>query len=169
MNPLRSFGGVLAVCLAFLTLCGSVHAQYTLHVGGSSGVEGTNATASILFDNAGDDLRGWSFGVCTDAADLAVTGAASGSTTAAINLGSPPDFESVDVFTGGVTHGVVICFTSCAVLAQGTDFELLTIDYDLIGTAGDYPVCFCDTLGTPAVPTVVVDTLSQGLAPAQIC
>ncbi len=165
LRPLR----LLSVCLALVALCGLADAQYTIAIGGGAGVEGTSATTSVLFDNAGDDLRGWSYGVCHDSADLALTAGATGSTTATINGGDEPDFESIDLFPAGLTHGVVICFTSCAVLGPGTGYELLTIDYGLLAAPGSYTVCFCGTLGSPPVPTLVVDTASAGITPTQVC
>ena len=161
--------GLLAVCLVVVVLCEAVDAQYTITLGGGAGVEGTTASTAVLFDNAGDNLRGWSFGACSDSANLSVESATTGATTATINSGAGPDFESIDLFTDGVTHGVVICFTSCAVLGPGTGYELLTIEYGLLAAPGLETVCFCDTLGTPPVPTLVVDTASAGLTPTQVC
>jgi len=137
-----------------MTVCVSGQ-DYSLSVSSGSIPDGGSGSLSISLDNNGSDIAGWSFGVCNDTGFLTCTGAQDGSDTAVVNDGDPPDFDEIGVFDGGFTVGVVICFTGCATLAPGTEYELNTADYTC-NQEGSTTVAFCDTLGAPPVQTVVV-------------
>ena len=123
---------------------------------GGAGAAGDSFTSSALLDNSGGgDLQGWSFGVCSDPADLTVDAANSGADTETVKGGSPPDFNQISTFADGATQGLVICFTGCAVVGDTSGFEMLTIDYTIAGSA-DADICYCNTLGTPPTATVAV-------------
>ena len=59
----------------------------------------------------------------------------------------------------------MLCFTGCAVVADVSGFEMLTVDYDGIAE-GTTDIAFCDTLGAPPVATVIVVN-GASLAPTQ--
>jgi len=168
--------GVPAVAIILAMLTG---ATFPVHAGSDfqlshtdiSGLPGDAVTSQILFDNTSTtNIRGWSYGVCVDVGLVSISGANTGSTTATANLGTEPDFESINTLADGVTHGVVICFSGCAELSPGTGYELLTIDYVIIGGEGDAGQnCFCDTLGVPPIETLVADPVGTAIFPTQNC
>jgi hypothetical protein len=150
----------IAFTLAFALLIGApAIAQYDLSVTDASGAPGASVDLQVLLDNNGDDIQGWSFGVCHDGAALSLTAVVDGSTTATVQNGMPPGFNQVNVDAAtGFTVGVVICFTGCAVLPGGTTgSELNVATYELIGAADtSTSVDLCATLGNPAVEILVV-------------
>ena len=150
----------VALTLAFALLFGApAIAQYDLTLSSASGAPGSSADIQVLLDNNGDDIQGWSFGVCHDGLALSLTGVADGATTLTVKNGGPPDFNQVNVLAAeGFTVGVVICFTGCAVLPSATTGnELNVATYDLIGAAGSTTdVEYCSTLGSPTVEILVV-------------
>lgn len=143
----------------------------TLTHSSESGLPGSTVTAQVTFDNVGTtNLRGWSYGVCVDTGISTVNTATTGSTTSTINLGAAPEFESINFFPDGLTHGVVICFSGCAELLPGSGYELLEIQYDLTGPEGASGTsCFCDTLGVPPIETIFADPVGTALVPTQQC
>ena len=84
----------------------------------------------------------------------------------ALNNGSSPDFNIVQIHPGGFTTGVVISFTSSFALTPGFDYELNVATYQG-NVAGSTSLDFCNTLGTPPIGTVVVVN-SQSVAPVQV-
>ena len=101
------------------------------------------------------DIQGWSLSLCNDDAMVAV-GAQLGTDASTVKNGSLPDFETTILSADAVMSGVVICFTGCAVLSMVQDFELLDVNYQVLGAVGGTcEVDFC-TAGTPPVSTVVV-------------
>jgi len=159
----------IALALAFALLIGApAFAQYDLSLSSASGAPGSSADLQVLLDNSGDDIQGWSVGVCHDGTALSLTAVVDGATTATVKNGSPPDFNQVNVDAGsGFTVGVVICFTGCATLPTGTTGnELNVASYDLTGAAGSSTsVDFCSTLGSPTVEILVV-VGGQSILPA---
>jgi hypothetical protein len=136
--------------------------DYTLRVQSGETAPGGTLSLPVLLDNFGDDIQGWSFGICLDESEIAVVGAALGDTTLTVRDGDPPDFEQINIEPGGWTMGVVICFFACAVLPPGTDYELAVADYQVLAPAGsNIPLCPCSTIGSPSInAVVVVDGLS---------
>lgn len=176
LNPLSSpTRGFVRVLVAAFVLCGStfVSAQdpnYVLTHSNEAGLTGASVTAEVTLDNTGLELKGWSYGVCTDPGIVSVDAVITGSTTATVSNGSAPDFESINLFADGFTHGVVICFLGCATLPAGSGYQLVTADYTLVGGPGNSgTACFCDTLGSPAIETLVVDPIGTALVPTQVC
>ncbi|MGE4618716.1 MAG: hypothetical protein AAEJ04_02790 [Planctomycetota bacterium] len=158
----------IAFTLTFaLLISAQVFAQYDLSISDASGAPGSSVDVQVLLDNNGDDIQGWSFGGCHDGGALSLTAVVDGATTETVKNGSPPDFNQVNVDAAeGFTVGVVICFTGCANLAQGTGYELNVASYDLIGAAGSATqVELCSTLGSPAVEILVV-VGGQSILPA---
>ena len=141
---------------AFLLVATTVSAQdYVLSISSGSIPNNGSGDLTVNLDNNGGELQGWSFGACNDTAFLTCTGVVDGSTVATVNDGDTPDFNESSVFDEGFTVGVVICFTGCATLTSGTGYELNIATYDCTAE-GSTSVSFCDTLGSPAVATVVV-------------
>jgi len=162
---MRLINTVLALLFVVSTATIAAGQDYSLSISSGSIPDGGGGSLSFTMDNNGNAVAGWSFGACNDTAFLTCTGAADGSTTATVKNGAPPDFNQVSVFDEGFTVGVVICFTGCAVLAQGTGYELNTADYTC-NQEGSTTVSYCDTLGSPPVATVVV-VLGASVVPAQ--
>ncbi|MEC9476957.1 MAG: hypothetical protein VX764_07975 [Planctomycetota bacterium] len=144
-----------AVLLLLFTTAIVSGQDYVLNM--ESGVisNGASGDLAVTLDNNADDVQGWSFGACNDTAFLQCTGVADGATTLIVNNGGPPDFNESAVFDGGFTTGVVLCFTGCAVLAAGTDYELHIATYAALAE-GTTEIVFCNSLGSPPVDTVVV-------------
>jgi hypothetical protein len=154
------------VTVALLCVVGTLGAQnpnYVFSISGPATVAGTGgpySATALLDSSAGANLQGWSFGVCNNTAALTCVSVTDGSTTLTAKNGAPPDFNEKSVSPGGYTQGVVICFTGCAVLPPGSGYEILIGNYTtaVVAPGGDIStqIAFCDTLGTPAVVTVVV-------------
>ncbi|MDE0958906.1 MAG: hypothetical protein OSB12_09745, partial [Planctomycetota bacterium] len=146
----------LLLVIAFMWMTTGVIAQdYVLNISSGNIPNNGSGDLSITLDNNGGEMQGWSYGACNDTAFLTCTGVADGSTTATVKNGSAADFNQVSVFDEGFTAGVVICFTGCATLTTGTGYELNVATYGCTAE-GSTSVSFCDTLGSPAVATVVV-------------
>jgi len=135
---------------------------------------GGQLSAHVLLDNS-EAVQGWSYGICSDPTLLLIDGFEDGAATQVVNNGGPPDFNEVSAFPEGITVGVVISFTGAATLPAGVDAELQTIDYTLDPSvmqpaAGDPDletvIISCDTIGFPAVQTVVVAN-GASVTPAQ--
>jgi hypothetical protein len=145
-------------------------APYTISIADASGGQDAEVTSLIsLSFNAdgtqnGKDIQGWSYGVCVlEPAKLQVLSATSaGTSTATINGGKAPGFESVVVNplgVAGVTHGIVVDLFSVNKLPATNDWGALAMTCKLLMSAdGDETfVVACDkTLGDPAVSNVVV-------------
>jgi len=131
-------------CIAFLLttvmLSGFAHAQdpdLLVKMSDGQAFGGGSLTQSILLDNSQPGaIQGWSLGVCNDPGSLIPVSSALGADAATVKNGAAPDFETMNLTDEGVTQGVVICFTGCATLTEVTDFEMLTIDYSVLGEVG---------------------------------
>ncbi|MBA4683882.1 MAG: hypothetical protein H2076_02630 [Planctomycetes bacterium] len=156
---MKSFKFLLPFAFALLLSVPALGQSYQMSISSGSGAPGASLDLQVSLDNNGDDIQGWSYGVCHDGSALSLTAVVDGSTTEVVKNGSPPDFNQVNVDAAeGFTVGVVICFTGCANLAAGTTgAELNVASYDLIGAPGTSTnVDFCNTLGSPTVETIVV-------------
>ncbi len=129
--------------------------QYSMSISSGSIPAGGSGDLSVTLDNGGSPIAGWSYGACNDTALMTCNSVADGATTSVVKNGGPPDFNQSSVFDNGFTVGVVICFTGCATLDAGTGYELNVANYSCTAE-GSTTVDFCDTLGSPAVATVVV-------------
>ncbi len=166
---------IFGVAAVAFSVCPPVDAQqpenpsYQLSVGNGTSAPGGSVTLPVLLTNDGSDIQGWSFGICLDDTEIVVDSAALGSTTQTIRLGDPPDFEQINIEPGGWTMGVVICFFACAILPQGTDYELAVADYSVLaGVGSNIPVCPCSTIGQPPINAVVVIN-GISVPPVKIC
>ncbi len=162
---------LLLICLSLL-LPSQALAQgenYTLRfpqgLSGSSGEEISLVALLDVLDGA-DPLGGWSLGVCHDFNLVQPISATTGATCEVAKNGSPVDFNEINFYggddtdAGGVSQGVIICFVSCAQLPPGLDYEVVNIDYALVGPNGTTAtISYCDNAGIPGQPapqTVVV-------------
>ncbi|MFN0060278.1 MAG: IPT/TIG domain-containing protein [Planctomycetota bacterium] len=154
------------VCLGLgLLTCLPLQAQTDVFtVTGGMGETGDVLSSQVLFDTVSAS-QGWSFGICHDGALLSILSATNGATTATVNNGGPPDFNqtNIDPFPGpGVTMGVVISFIGLATLPAGSGYDILDMEYEVIGMVPEgsssiiTQLSFCDTLGSPPVATVLV-------------
>ncbi len=140
-----------------------INPNYTLHLAGPPLVGNADPIdISVLLDNNGQDVAGWSYGVCHDETTLGLDSISNGSTTLTARNGAVADFIDNTMHPGGFTSGVVICFAACAFLTPGTlDAELGIAHFTALAApaVGDPPVdsalTFCDTLGSPAIRTVL--------------
>lgn len=123
-----------------------------------------NNVISVNLDTV-DVLQGWSWGIC-NAPETMATDVADGTTTATVNNGSPPDFNTINIFAEGWSVGAVISFLGAASLPAGTGLEMNVATYDVSGLSGASDVCTCDaTIGSPATANVLVVD-GQSIAPA---
>ena len=133
----------------------------SMNAGSASGAAGSSASVDFTMDVDKSQVQGWSLGVCNPS-EISATAVSSGdgapNSTSTVKNGSPADFDDVSTYAEGWTQGVVICFTGCATLSGTNGFLMATASYNIDGAAaaGDYPLDFCSTLGSPPVTTVVV-------------
>lgn len=164
-RPLRRIG-LIACSLLFITspllALGSVP---VLTVGDGLAGVGQPFTVSIVLEHD-IDANGWSYGLCHDPAALSFEEAGLGADGSVVNGGLAPDFFDFQFGPDGWSVGVVINFVGLEVLGPGT-FEIGTATYTALA-AGTTDLCFCDTIGTPPVVTVIVYS-GQSVAPTQFC
>ncbi len=115
---------------------------------------GFTVTTSMDVGNSGP-VQGWSYSLC-HTGSLATVDSVDDADTATVKNGSPADFNEISTYADGFTQGVVICFTGCATIAEGTTgFGMATGNYTAT-TEGSGTIEFCETLGSPPTATVVV-------------
>ena len=157
----RSSRFTIALLLLLLLLgISELGAQaYILEVTPAQGETGTDQTVSVLIDidasQGGASLDGWSFGLCSNAAELTPVAAALGSAAAPLS----PTFSNIDItVSGGVTVGVILSFTApFTTLPPGFDLEVLTATYTVLGPAGTIStITPCSTIGSPPVELLIV-------------
>lgn len=159
----------LAVALVGTLLCSFGFGQddrYRFYAQDLVGDTGASVTMTFFLDSQpgtnGDPLpvQGWSYGMCHDPLQLALTDLVDGETTLTVKGGNPPDFNAVNDQPNpgtGFTIGVVIDFFGLQQLAPGTAYELNEATYSILASTGTtVPLDFCDTLANPQVQTVVV-------------
>ncbi len=143
----------------FSTAARAADPDYVLSIPDVTAEAGSVVTLPVLFDNTGQDVQGWSLGV-EALPPLVVQAAYDGSTTAAFNGGSGPDFGVTTVYPGeGWTAGIVISFFGAEVLPPGLGYELHLFEIVVPEDAQPgtvYPLQFVDTIGNPPVALVVV-------------
>ncbi|MEM7264190.1 MAG: hypothetical protein AAF488_19550, partial [Planctomycetota bacterium] len=98
----------------------------------------------VTFDNNFGLVAGWSLGVC-HTEEVEIDNVAIGSTTATIQAGSPPDFESTVLWPSqGWSTGVVVDFQGMSPLPQGQGYQLYVAEYSINGAPGDVAtLTFC--------------------------
>ena len=168
----RARWGLVAMTVVLMGFSGSAFAQnpdYAFTVGSGTTAVGGTFTTPVTLDSSGENIQGWSFGVCFDTALATVTNLALGATAQTVNAGAPPDFETLNVEPDGWTMGVVICLTACNILPPGNGYELAVGTYQALAPVGtDIVLCPCGTIGTPVINAIVV-VGGQSLQPIQNC
>lgn len=130
--------------------------DYVISVDDANSAQGGAIDVGVSLDIFGSEIQGWSFGICHDSSQLDLIEATDSALTLTIKNGSPPDFDSLDLYTDGWAKGVIICFLGCATLAPGTDLEVNSASYDVLGAPGTTEISPCSTLGTPVVAVKVI-------------
>ncbi len=143
-----------------LPLCAQ-NPEHTLYFGAGSVNPGADIDVHCFLDTLDGEIIGWSWGVCHDPALATVNTAGHGATTATANFGNPPHFSDYRLYPDGWTVGVVICFPGACnpipVIDPGVGYDLAVASYTVdIDATEDPALCYCDTLGTPNVSTLVV-------------
>ncbi len=114
------------------------------------------ADVTVLFDNGGSLVRGWSMSICSDENDLYPISANMGADTVALN----PDFWIAEAYSDGVLNLCLVSFLAGVVLPVGDDLEILDVEYSLVGPVGSaVEIAFCDTVGIPETDTLLVEDL----------
>ena len=174
-SPIRSLRALttpVALCalLVLPTLAAAqVDGRYAMTIEDARVVLGASTSVPITFDNFGDPVQGWSFGVCHDESALALETIELGLASRALNDGGAPDFVDTSTHIGGWTTGVIVCLTGCASLPPSTDNELYRVTYrEVGGQVGRTDLCFCDRLGSPAVESMVV-VAGESIRPITTC
>ncbi len=134
---------------------------YTISVSApDSVIEGNDFGFAVIIDNAGNDMSGWSFGICTDIAEMSINAFGPASGSDALNGGAGGDFVTNTIYVdgSGCSQAMVISFLGSDVLDAGTlGFEAATLECTAVGAAeSDACMAVCSTLGSPPVATVVV-------------
>ena len=134
---------------------------YTVSVSApDSVIEGNDFGFAVIIDNAGNDMSGWSFGICTDIAEMSINAFGPASGSDALNGGAGGDFVTNTIYVdgSGCSQAMVISFLGSDVLDAGTlGFEAATLECTAVGAAeSDACMAVCSTLGSPPVATVVV-------------
>lgn len=123
----------------------------------------------VLLDSTGEDISGWSFGVCHDVAVLQVVDVLEGPTTLTMNNGAPPWFNGISMTPtpgGGYFVATVVDSDTVFALPPGTGRHLYSATYEYATPPGSATtVDFCDTLGTPPVQIMITLTGLTGVTP----
>ena len=133
---------------------------------------GTIGTVTWLFDNqSGVEVNGIQTNLCYDPEQLEILSTAMGSSLAATNGGSGPDFYAPGLSPGSVSVGVVISLTfSAPGLLPAASHELMDLETMALAPPGSTAdLIFCDGStsstvilpGSVAVTPVEVDALIQ--------
>ncbi len=156
--------------LAFCSVSDAKQNAYQIQLESAMTPPGIEAEVGVILDSSsGINLSGWSYGVCHSSAELTLQAITSGDTTQTSNGGGAPEFESLDMESGGFTQGVIICFMLCSPLLPGADYELARATYSPLGGIGSVStVNFCATIGVPPVEVIVVEPSSAQVIPDQL-
>ena len=154
----RKFLTALAATAVVLS-AGALGAQPALNVSGP-GTSFAGATFDVTVTLDADMITdGFSYGVCNDTAFTTHQAGLSLSTLlTTINGGAAPGFESIfeDPSGSGYTYAVVIDLFGQNKLDPGTGYELTTSTLSADAETASTDIMICDTLGTPAVASVIV-------------
>ena len=158
---MRSLSGV-AVLVGCL-MATEVGAQYQLSLTDASGTPGTTVSVTAVLESTGVGVQGFSFGVCHDPSVLNFLDATPNPALMAPVIPNP--LMLVD-HGNGWTVAYVVSLSGLTTLPVGT-VELIDAEYEILSPANS-DLCFCDTLGSPPVQTVVIAEGST-FAPATVC
>ncbi len=134
--------------------------DFTLAFGSAVEVGADESEVTVTFGSTGDDLVGWSFGVCHDPASAAILSVGVGPDLDDLD----PDFENRTLYPGaGWTCAVLLSFSGGTVLGPGT-YQLYEANYETFGDA-DSDLGICDTIGNPPVPISFAGAVPSGGGP----
>jgi len=133
-----------------------------------SGSVGTTIHSNVLLDTE-TELLGWALGICHDSAVLNPQNLSPGLDTMTLNGGSLPEFYEAQITPEGIWQGAVIDYSILQSLPPGSAYSLLSIEYLLVATPGTTELCFCNSVGSPPIQTVLVDTQGSTIPVAQNC
>jgi hypothetical protein len=152
--------------------------DFFLHIDDVSGKKGAevDATVRLDFDHIAADpppgnIQGWSYGICNDVGvvePLEIT--TQGTDTGGLNGGAGPEFQSLNVFPGGITVEMIVDTDNVETIPPSNGWSDVRIRYKLTGTGLDCAsipdplsgrLRACDTLGSPSVPSIAtIETTS---------
>jgi len=163
-------------------------AQFTIDIGGGGAATDAEVTSRVTLnfdsdpaDQNSGQVQGWSYGVCIrDAGTMEVVAATvKGTDSGTFHGGTGPGFNSVNIYPGGVTHGVVIDLMATVTLPAQNGWTDLAATWKILMDAegqSTYVVPCDKTLGVPPVANVMVmggnsfpASESAGIDPADDC
>ncbi|MGE3165407.1 MAG: hypothetical protein AB7O52_10920 [Planctomycetota bacterium] len=149
---------LLCLLAALPAVANAQSPDYWLRAADTAGVQGEVVAVEISLEVSGQDVQGWSFGLCHDAADLQVAGIQIGPDIATINNGGPPFFSFVEILADGVRVMQILDFAVSNVLHPDfAPYQILVVSYELLApNQSTTTVGFCNTLGNPATSVEVV-------------
>ncbi len=154
----------LWVALCFTGTAGAQ--EHELFISSGSGGVGSQVTISNTYNNNSIDvdIQGYGWGNCIADPSIADTNmVVEGANSAGATTGA--SFFAPSIFPGqGWTLGGVTDFLGMTIIPPGVGYELALASYDILAE-GVTAVDYCDTLGTPAVPTGVADAAAASFIP----
>ncbi len=155
------FHGVLLACGLLSAQLSAQDPDYFFHITDGADDGTGSATVSVLFDNTGDGVQGWAYGVCHDTDILSIESIADGGTTANLSF----TFLANAEVPAGVTQAALMDVFTGATLDASVDNELLAIQYSIDGpgAALETDLDFCE-IGAP-ITTIVVVVDNQEVEP----
>ena len=163
---------VVAAVLGLFLGAGPLAAQSPDHILDLDIVPGVltaQVTTQLTTLAGGAPIESFSYGVCHDFNVVQPLTTISTADLQVANLGSPPDFEIINLqagspaSSGGVTHGVVLCLLLCATLPTGATTDLLQIEYDIVGPGPGSPLQYCDDAEIDGAPATEISVVSNGI------
>ncbi len=161
---MRSDSQILPTLLSTMTIwyfgvaaChGQANPDYQLSLSSGSGQQGTTVDLIVSFDNTGETVRAWAFGVCSDPDQLTIIDVISESGTTTSNNGGMPDFIDINMVPEGWSANVIIDLFGSVGLDPGLGYPINRATYSLDGVEGAVAsVEFCVYPGVPQVTPVV--------------
>ena len=167
---------LLAVVVWAIAPAGIAAAQgpdpdYVVLLSNETAVPGDPVDVTISVSNFGGDIEGFALGVCTEVQYLEFSAVAFGEVLQQMNDGMGPDIFhlNVDPLGGGISCGTVFSVLGEEFIFPGEDQEAIIMTYNTFLTDPLVTeLCFCDTLGDPPTPTLVVVN-GQSIVPMQVC
>lgn len=147
----------MTICFFGAAVChGQGNPDYQLSLSSGSGPQGTTVDLIVSFDNTGETVRAWAFGVCTDPDQLTIIDVISESGTTTSNNGGMPDFIDINMVPEGWSTNVIIDMFGSVGLEQGLGYPINRVTYALDGVEGTVAsVELCVYPGVPQVTPVV--------------
>ncbi|MFQ5654195.1 MAG: hypothetical protein ACE5GW_05650 [Planctomycetota bacterium] len=174
MNRLLFRPALLLGVIVLIGPTGVTRAQnpdYVLSLSSTSVPPGSDAVIAATMTNTGGGVQGFSLGVCSDGFLVLPMAIDFGTALQALNGGDGPDFfaAEIDPQGNGFFCASVVSIFNLDVLGPGPALEVIVITYQTSPAASGTTVpCFCNTIGSPPVGTVVV-VGGASIIPLQDC